>query len=396
MQKPHNLEPFDKRSSWTTNDAHVVSTIAESETMIAWKRVYIEQDNMYTQGATFYRDDNNNLDAGYLDVDSCLDFTIGDSVVIFWNGGEHHTTVTDKPGSPVNYIYVTNGGNGYTNTPNVVVQEPGGEGTQAQAHAVMTSDGNRVRRIELTGGAIGSGFGYTNAPVVTIEPPGTPSGTQAQAVATIGRLSLACIPEGGVPRWAGIRPAVEPETYQVDRRFLADAFGSAPDGSDGGAFIEFMDVPDNPNQNVPKYTAFPSTSEFAQFSNYWFDNAVQRANNVLYLLAGNRAFGNAVAGWGASVNAGIASSLTVVFVGVLSNETFREEAVVHEIGHRFDLIHQLFPYIDTPADVMNHAATDRCVMSYSNNWYNGIAEFGIDALFNGQGAHPGLRSFEDK
>jgi hypothetical protein len=33
MQKPHNLEPFDKRTNWTTNDVYVTSSIKESETM---------------------------------------------------------------------------------------------------------------------------------------------------------------------------------------------------------------------------------------------------------------------------------------------------------------------------------------------------------------------------
>jgi hypothetical protein len=397
MQKPHNLEPFDKRSSWTTNDTYVTSSIKESETMIAWKRVYIEQDNMYKKGATFFRPANNNTVADDLAVDSSADFNVGDDVVIFWKGGTHNTTVTDKPGSPVTYIYLTNRGSGYTNTPIVQVQDPGGGGVQAQAQAVMSSDGSRVDKIQLVGGAWGGGHGYTNIPSVTIAPPGTPAGVQAQAVAAIGRLSLASIPAGGVPQWAGIRLASDTTTFTVTRSLLKDAFGEKPDGSDGGAFIEFLDVPSNANQNVPKYTAFPNHFQWIEYSNYWFDNSVHRTNNVLYHLAANQTFRSSLKGWSYSVNSpGNVKSLSVVFVGVIPSVVYREETSVHEIGHRFGLVKNDYPYIDTHADVLNHDASDKCVMSYNNVWTNGITEFSLDVIYSGQGGHPGLRNFDDK
>jgi hypothetical protein len=129
MQKPHNLEPFDKRTSWTTNDVYVTSSIKESETMIAWKRVYIEQDNMYKLGATITADAL--AGATNLTVDSTADFSVGDSVVVFWTNGSFNTTISAKPPAPVNSIYITSGGSGYTSAPSVDIT--GGGGTNATA-----------------------------------------------------------------------------------------------------------------------------------------------------------------------------------------------------------------------------------------------------------------------
>ncbi len=73
------------------------------------------------------------------------------------------------------------------------------------------------------------------------------------------------------------------------------------------------------------------------------------------------------------------------------------QTVVHEIGHRFDLVSANFPYIDTFADVPNHANSDSCIMSYSNNWTNDITEFSLEAVLHGsQTGDPGLRLWRSR
>jgi len=427
--------------------------------MIAWKRVYIEQDNMYTNGATITA--NAAAGATNLTVDSTADFSVGDSVVVFWKDGSFNTTISNKTDAPVVHIFLGGGGAGaaaeaslhggqvtsvfvtaagsnYTHTP--VVQIVGGTGAGATANAVLPP--TSVSAIPLISG----GSGYTNAPTVIIAPPPLPvaaGGVQATATAVVAggqvidvvitnpgagyllpsplghpaaplvdfsggggsnaNASVTLAPRGlhsirvtnggagylsrvtispaltnAVPRFAGIRPAVEPTTYEVDRRYLPNAFGRLPDGSDGGAFIEFLDAPTG-NGNVPKYKSFPDYIHWYRFANYWFDNSTHRANNVLNLLAANRTCAN-VTGWGYSVIEPDVGSLTVAFVGILPSAISRDEVVAHEIGHRLDVTLSTFAYVDQKTSMRNHADTDFCIMNYSNNWHNGISEFSLDAI----------------
>ena len=48
-------KPFDSHSGTTNDGAKTVDTIPRSAVLIAWKRVYIEQDEMYQKGATILR-----------------------------------------------------------------------------------------------------------------------------------------------------------------------------------------------------------------------------------------------------------------------------------------------------------------------------------------------------
>jgi hypothetical protein len=315
MQKPHNLEPFDKRSSWTTNDTYVTSSIKESETMIAWKRVYIEQDNMYTLGATITADAV--AGATNLTVDSTADFSVGDSVVVFWTNGSFNTTISAKPPAPVNSIYITSGGSGYTSAPSVDIT--GGGGTNATATATIRH--GRVVSITLTSG----GTGYTSPPNVII------SGS-ATATATLGLLEVPAIPSA-VRRFAGIRPAVEPDDLPSRPALPDNAFGRLPDGSDGGAFIEFLDAPTGSGK-VPKYTSFRNSAEARAYSIYWFANYAYRSENVRYLLAARAEAAHTTFGW-----AFHAARMTIAFDGpIKQNDVQRENTVAHEIGHTFGLI----------------------------------------------------------
>jgi hypothetical protein len=313
MQKPHNLEPFDKRSSWTTNDTYVTSSIKESETMIAWKRVYIEQDNMYKLGATITA----NAPAGEtnLTVDSTADFSVGDSVVVFWTNGSFNTTIM---ATSISSVTISNG-----------------------------------------------------------------------------------LPQAMTP-YAGIRPAIEPATYLVDRRFLAQAFGSTPDGSSSGAdaypgqgagaFIEFLDAPTGGGK-VPKFSVFPSSSRALTFSQYWFRNRNESTSNIRYLLAANRQSQSGAPGW-AWHTLGIA----IVFDGMKTSVEQRDDTTVHEIGHLFNLVRPPFAHIDYDMNQRTHCDQDRCVMSYQRNRTDGIVEFCMECLLSGStgGAGNSLRDRNDQ
>ena len=83
--------PFDTLSNIDANAKVYRSSIKESETLIAWKRVYIEQDEMYKKGCTITEnfEFNTNSLVQYLFVDSTNDFhSVGTNVIVFWKGGE--------------------------------------------------------------------------------------------------------------------------------------------------------------------------------------------------------------------------------------------------------------------------------------------------------------------
>jgi len=76
---------FDTHTGMNTNDTPYVfhaSTIKQTIPLVSWKRVYIEQDHMYTKGATI----TNDVPIGetVLNVDTNVDFKVGDNVTLFW------------------------------------------------------------------------------------------------------------------------------------------------------------------------------------------------------------------------------------------------------------------------------------------------------------------------
>ena len=313
-REPHSRGSFDTRTSWTTNAPHSVSSIAESATMIAWKRVYIEQDNMYTLGATITA--NAPAGATTLMVDSSADFGVGDAVVVFWPSGTFNTTIT-----------------------------------------------------------------ATNANSVTIA-----NG----------------LPQAVTP-YAGIRPQAEPGTYTVDRRYLKQAFGDAPDGSDGGAFIEFMDAPSGSGK-VPKYSVFPNSQTELAYATYWYYNLWNKDLNILHLLAARREVSQSL-----GVHFGIRRSCIIYVLdntgqqadgSLVMPEIQREETVSHEIGHRFGLAPSLggnYSYIDGVGNnQLSHDGAEICIMSY-DNVDNVITEFSVECLLIGSYPNAGnsLRDIND-
>ena len=87
----NSLQPFDTLSNVDKNAKVYKSSVKESETLIAWKRFYIEQDEMYKKGCTVVRDFVYDPASSQqiLFVDSTNDFHKANAqVIVFWKGGE--------------------------------------------------------------------------------------------------------------------------------------------------------------------------------------------------------------------------------------------------------------------------------------------------------------------
>lgn len=92
-----------------------------------------------------------------------------------WDG------TTNNPIGSVGTIGITNGGAGYTEAPNVVIQAAPTGGVNATAVATVTTGAGGVASVNVTGG----GTGYTALPTISFSAPTTAGGITAQAVASI-------------------------------------------------------------------------------------------------------------------------------------------------------------------------------------------------------------------
>jgi hypothetical protein len=79
-------------------DSSFMPVCARTSILVAWKRIYLEQDNMYQKGATitaaFAMDADANDDV--LTVDSTADFAVGNMVTVFSRDNTFNTTVKAK------------------------------------------------------------------------------------------------------------------------------------------------------------------------------------------------------------------------------------------------------------------------------------------------------------
>lgn len=75
--------------------------IMETSVLVAWNRVYVENDRMYSQGATITANVVPDADAmdDIIQVDTTADFSVGDMVELFDNAGgvEAHTVIAKTP-----------------------------------------------------------------------------------------------------------------------------------------------------------------------------------------------------------------------------------------------------------------------------------------------------------
>jgi len=313
---------FDTHTGMNTNNVPYTfhaSMIRETTPLVAWKRVYIEQDNMYTQGATIVS--NAPPGATELYVDNSVDF-IGSTtnITVFWK----------------------------------------------DAGQILSFDTVVSQWLTDTSIAV----------------PETPQ---------------------LIPAYAGIKPQGHTATYELTGQYLPQAFGECPEGTDGGAFIEFRPAPTGNDGGVPKYRWMPSpqdsdnTLAYGYYIDMWFDHRLQAwlyAGNVLYLHSGDRGYDNQgqLQGWHSVLHG---SSIVFTQNGQV-DATFREKAVVHEIGHRFGLSKNVggaYSYIDYNTGKKSYSGDAYCIMNYrslaASNATHAV-EFSIEALL--EGSHPGTNN----
>ena len=108
-QNPES-KPFDAISGTSGSAPKTTDVLASSSTLVAWKRVYLERDNMYKLGATIITAFTADADSGndFLDVDNTGDFTApsssgpGSSIQIFTSTGNiYNRTVLGITGNRI-------------------------------------------------------------------------------------------------------------------------------------------------------------------------------------------------------------------------------------------------------------------------------------------------------
>lgn len=161
--------------------------------------------------------------------------------------------------------------------------------------------------------------------------------------------------------------------------FSTNAYGLATDGSDGGCFVVFVPLV-GASTRTP-YTWSLSTlpvgnrTPFTQYIPVWFGSFHQ--TNVFYLLAGN-----SVSTGQYGFNYGEANASVILVGTIGSNPVFNGETVVHELGHTWVAGHQAdgnHPH-DAPAHdnsdycIMDYGPSGELGTIFSN----GKTEFCVD------------------
>ena len=93
-------------------------SIVSTSVLVAWKRVYIEFDQMYINGGTigeYIGDSNNNPDL--IAVDNVSDFSVGDQVEIFTYSNQSSITATIEAIPSANQLLISDSGSSFTFPP---------------------------------------------------------------------------------------------------------------------------------------------------------------------------------------------------------------------------------------------------------------------------------------
>ncbi len=275
-------------------DSGFASICDKTSVMVAWKRIYLEKDNMLQKGATITSAFATDFDLGIFDdvltVDNTADFSVGDNVTVFTAAGaSENTTVTAKTATTL----------------------------------------------------------------------------------TVGDLGTA------LPVYSGVKLTTNNTTYTAGLTLVEQAYGQNTDGSDGGAFVEFVDSPTG-SGFIPKYTSFPNDGDVVSFAfcEHWFNNSGSK-QNLLQLVA---AFKHDDGSFGtANEGKNIQFITTGNFNFGANNAAAIAETTVHELAHHFAVANG---HVDRRVNAKNHENTDECVMSYNRDRDNSIAEFDLDCIYD--------------
>jgi len=302
-------------------DPNFTFIAGRSAVLVAWKRCYLEIDKMYQKGASLREAFTPTVgtEPDVLKVDNADDFDVDNLLTPLVNEGEVVLFFRDTAAVTTEVLKKT-----------VTLNH--------------TDDTIEVRRI----------------------PPGT----------TTLPLPLGDVVPLTFPQYSGVRLTNDSSTVpDPSTDFLVKAFGSATDGSDGGAFVEFRDDI-KLGWTAPKYSSFPDRFVAIDFCARWFKYQANN-NNVFQLLTSLHAIGIS----------GVADprvNTSTVNTTVFNNATANAEIAVHEVGHQFDLYGpesftgQLAtnPHVDQYVNAENHEHNgEHCIMSYNNNMSNSKTEF---------------------
>ena len=257
-----------------------------TDLLIAWKRMYLERDNMYKKGSSLITDFLYDGDS-WPDVIYCDDtsnFSIGNHITIFDNNG---------------------------NSINTDVQ-------------LVTSNSLVIDDIDA---------------------------------------NFDC--------FSGIKIQSESDTYAATIDYIGMSYGMYPDGSDGGVFVEFVEV--DGGTPIPKYTSFPNVNILGDFCSFWFDHLNNSADCVQLVDANSISTGKQ----GATNNL---LNISVIFdyahTGT-DKDKMLKDTVVHELGHQFGVSGY---HVDRHINHLNHEGTDQCIMSLNSDQTDNKSEFCTDCI----------------
>ena len=179
-----------------------------------------------------------------------------------------------------------------------------------------------------------------------------------------------------IPEFSGVKLVSDNSGYQASTNLIETGYGNLTNGSDGGAFVEFV-RPIQGSRTVPLYEAFGSTNTWAAYSEYWFASHVNMpANNTFQLLTARQNSGPPFADvlgltrHEENFSTVFTRSSTAVFSAVTNSET-----VVHDLGHQFALVGGTNGHVDRQVNALNIEGTDQCIMSYNQIVGSGHVKF---------------------
>ncbi len=159
---------------------------------------------------------------------------------------------------------------------------------------------------------------------------------------------------------------------------IKQAFGDATDGSDGGVFVEFKELPDR--ADVPKYTVFPNYQVlFYDYCEAWAAAAQgDDRRNVVQLVAASRTAGKVP---GTDVPYGGQAKpdrhMAVVFAGEFSNDALVSHCAAHELGHMWITTKGSGNggHVDNVVQINNWNGDEYCLMSYARKAQGPVSRF---------------------
>ena len=285
--------------------------------LVAWKRCYLEVNNMLQKGATIKNYiEISSGNSTVLPVDSTEDFAVGTTVVIF-----------------TNQAFVVPGTTPPQNSQTIVRQ---------------------IQSIDTAANTI-----------------------------TVAKIGVE------LPNFSGIKIADNDAVYEAPRNLIDQGFGAVTNGSDGGAFIEYVH-PIESSHKVPKASILLTTGEmslsptapiiFDSYSYSWF--RAEPKLNVFQLLTAYRTNSPSEdSSTGGSTN--FSGNVSGVFVARESGQLFEEgivaHSVVHELGHQCEALQAgAHGHVDLEVDAPNINGDMNCIMSYKRPFDTGSVKFDIE------------------